>query len=393
MLLRLVTLIHLHRKLLELHYKSSNWHFHRLNMLTFLKRSAQVLISLTFLIWLITYLNVAFEKHSYTPITDEQRTQASEYLKGKVTATPAHWQWETFTPEVGVNLRTGSIEADSAKGTIIFVPGFTGTIEMSMETITKLNQAGFRVAAIEYRGQGKSYRPISNPEKGYVEDYGLLASDIAKYARHIKRNNEPLFFFSISKGGHITLRMAAEQDIDVAAFALIVPMVKINTGTFDYGFIQSFSKILNTIGLGSMYAPGQAQWPPQPLVFGEANGCNSNPETAQLQSAFFALDETLRTRGTTIKWLKETTESTELLLSDTYMKALTQPVKLFTAGDDLLVDSAVAEQFCQSLNNCDVVDFPKAKHCINRESEDRMNEIIRQSVAHFEKTITVTRNQ
>lgn len=363
-----------------------------LNMLTFLKRSAQVLISLVFMIWLITYLNVKFENHNYTPITAEQRTQATEYLNGKVTPIPTHWQWETFTPEVGVSLRTGSIDANNAKGTVIFVPGFTGTIEMSMSTIVKLNQAGFRVAAIEYRGQGKSYRPISNPEKGYVEDFGLLASDVAKYARHVQRENEPLFFFSISKGGHITLRMAAEQGVDVAAFALVVPMVKINTGTLDYDFVQKFSKTLNAIGLGNMYAPGQAQWPPLPLVFGKANGCNSNPETAQLQSAFFALDETLRTRGTTIKWLKETTESTELLLSDGYMKALTQPVKLFTAGDDLLVDSAIAKQFCGSLNNCEVMDFPKAKHCINRESKDRMNEIIRQSVAHYEKTIADSAN-
>lgn len=356
-------------------------------MLIFLKRSFQIILALLILVWLYLFLSVRFEQHTYTQISEEQRAQATTYLEGKVTPFPTNWQFETFTPEDGVQLRTGTVDADNAKGTVVFVPGFTGTIEMSMETITKLNRAGFRVAAIEYRGQGKSYRPLNNPEKGYVEDFALLASDVAKYARHVKRENEPLFFFSISKGGHITLRMAAEQGVDVTAFALVVPMVKINTGQFDYDFLKGFSATLNAIGLGDMYAPGQAQWPPLPLVFGKANGCNSNPETAQLQSAMFALDETLRTRGTTIKWLKETTESTALLLSEGYMDALTQPVKLFTAGDDLLVDSKVATKFCASLNNCDVTDFPKAKHCINRESRDRMNEIIRQSIAHYEKAI------
>jgi alpha-beta hydrolase superfamily lysophospholipase len=136
-----------------------------------------------------------------------------------------------------------------------------------------------------------------------------------------------------------------------------------------------------------MYAPGQAQWPPLPLVFGKENGCNSNPETAQLQSAMFALDETLRTRGTTIKWLKEATESTALLLSGGYMDELTQPVKLFTAGDDLLVDTEVATKFCASLNNCEVTHFPEAKHCINRESKSYLDQIITQSVAHYEKAI------
>jgi alpha-beta hydrolase superfamily lysophospholipase len=208
----------------------------------------------------------------------------------------------------------------------------------------------------------------------------------------VQRDNEPLFFFSISKGAHITLRMAATQGVDVTAFALVVPMVKINPGSFNYNFIKHFSFALNAAGLGDMYAPGQAQWPPLPLVFGKANNCNSNPKTAQLQSAMFALDETLRTRGTTIKWLKETTESTALLLSDSYMDALTQPVKLFTAGNDSLVDSEVATKLCTSLNNCEVTHFPDAKHCINRENKDRMNEIIRQSVAHYEKAIADSEN-
>lgn len=361
-------------------------------MLTFIKRSAQTLIALLLLVWLISYITLKLEKHSYTPVTAEQKAQATEYLEGKVTPIPADWQWHTFTPEAGVNLRTGSVDAENAKGTIVFVPGFTGTIEMSMATISKLHQSGFRVAAIEYRGQGKSYRPLNNPEKGYVKDFDLLANDVAKYARYVQRDNEPLFFFSISKGGHITLRMAAAKGVDVTAFALVVPMVKINTGAFDYNFIKHFSFALNAVGLGDMYAPGQAQWPPLPLVFGEANGCNSNPETAQLQSAMFALDETLRTRGTTIKWLKEATQSTALLLSDGYMDALTQPVKLFTAGDDSLVDSEVATRFCGSLNNCEVTHFPDAKHCINRENKDRMNEIIRQSVAHYEKAIADAMN-
>lgn len=357
-------------------------------MIKLLKRSAQILISLLVIIWLITYLSVAFEKHQYTVVTDAQKNQAREYLKGKVTPIPENWQWQTFTPEVGVDLRTGIIDTINPKGTIVFVPGFTGTIDMSMDTITQLNESGFRVAAIEYRGQGKSYRPISHPEKGYVESYKTLASDVAKFARQVKRDNEPLFFFSISKGGHITMRMAADEGVDVSAFALIVPMIKINTGPFDYNQVKVMASTLNLLGLGKMYAPGQSQWPPLPLQFGKANGCNSNPDTAQIQSAFFALDETQRTRGTTIKWLKETTQSTEKLLSENYMKALNQPVILFTAGDDALVDTDVATRFCEKLANCKSVHFPAAKHCINRESSTRMKDIVRQSIAHYEQAIT-----
>lgn len=362
----------------------------QLDMLTFLKRTFFCLMSLLFLAWLISFILLRFEQHEYTQISDEQRQQATEYLVGKIPSIPVNWQWSTFTPEPGIELRTGLVEApdtrtNTAKGTVILVPGFTGTIEMSMHTITKFNQAGFRVAAIEYRGQGKSHRPLSHPEKGYVEDYSVLANDVAKFVKTLERKDEPIFFFSISKGAHITLRLAAEHDLNVTAYALVVPMVKINTGQFDYGFTKVFAHTLNTIGLGQMYAPGQSQWPPKPLVFGAANGCNSNPETAQIQSAMFALDETLRTRGTTVKWLKETISSTDLILSDGFMNKLTQPVKIFTAGDDRLVDTEVATNFCSTLANCEVTHFPEARHCIHRENQERMTSIVRESITHYKK--------
>ena len=183
------------------------------------------------------------------------------------------------------------------------------------------------------------------------------------------------------------MRMAAEQGVDVNAFALVVPMIQVNSGDMRHNTLSKLAHTLNAIGLGEMYAPGSAQWPPLPLVFGKANGCNSNPETAQLQSAMFALDKSLCTRGVTVKWLKETTSSTQKLLDPEFMKALTQPVKVFTAGDDRLVRTDIATEFCASLANCSVTHFEEARHCINRESQERMNEIIRQSVAHFKQTI------
>jgi lysophospholipase len=358
-------------------------------MLTFLKRGTQILVGLIFIGWLITWVAVNFERHQYTQITEEQRIQATDYLQGKVTQAPTNLQYQTFTPQPGVDLRTATIDAVNSKGTIVFVPGFTGTIEMSMKTISQLNKAGFRVAAIEYRGQGKSYRPISNPEKGYVEDFAILANDLAKFARQVKRDGEPLFFFSISKGAHITMRMAAEQGVDASAFALVVPMIQIHTGELSYPLVKNMAHLLNTIGLGKLYAPGNSQWPPEPLIFGEANSCNSNPQTAQFQSAMFALDETLRTRGATVKWLKETSDSTDKLLSPGFMNALTQPVKIFTAGDDRLVRTDVATEFCASLANCEVTHFAEARHCINRESQQRMNQIVRQSLAHYEEALLV----
>ncbi len=168
-------------------------------------------------IWLVAFLVLRFETHEYTQLSDGQLAEAAAYLEGKLTPAPPAWEWNTFTPEPNVNLRTGMIDAANAKGTVIVVPGFTATIEMTMREIVKINAGGYRVASIEYRGQGKSYRPLANPEKGYVEDYAQLGAELAGFAEQVRITDKPLFFYSISKGAHITMRMAGEQKPEIRA--------------------------------------------------------------------------------------------------------------------------------------------------------------------------------
>jgi lysophospholipase len=336
------------------------------------------------LVWLVSFTNLRFENHQYAELSDDQNEAAVAYLKDKLPEVPDAWQWHTFSPEPGVDLRTGVIDYANAKGTIIMVPGYTSFAELTMRTIIKLNNAGYRVALIEYRGQGGSYRPLANPEKGYVESYETLANEVARFAKKWRIQNKPLYFFSTSKGGHITMRMAEQEELDVNAYALVVPMIQFKPGDFDYTTMRRMVTLFDSIGLGDMYAPTQGNWPPENLKFGEATSCNSNPETAQLQSALYATsDPKIRTSGITMHWARKTMASTGHLLKESSIKRITAPVKIFTAGNESFVSSETAQKFCGKLANCSNTHFPKASHCINRENLDRMDEIIRQSLAHF----------
>lgn len=345
-------------------------------------------------VWAWAWVGLKTSKHEYAQLSDEQQLIAKEYLKGKLTPAPDGWRYETFYPQENVNLRTGLIEHANSKGLVIVVPGFTGTIEMVMREIDQLYAAGFSVAAIEYRGQGASWRPLSHPEKGYVEDYAILAADLAKFAHSINQDNQPLYFYSISMGAHITIRMALEHDVDVAAYSFIVPMVKINTGEFSYSLTQKIASIASAVGLGELYAPGQSAWPGDgspgdgspgdDYVFGAATGCNANPDLAQSQSALFAERPELRTSGTTLGWLKATMASTDYILGTPNKARLNNPVKLFTAGIDELVDTPAAQQFCQSLSDCELVHKPQSRHCITREDMAVYDEMIQDSIRHFE---------
>lgn len=346
-------------------------------------------LSLVITVWLITFLSLRFETHQYAQLTDQQMAEAHAYLQGKFEPIHSDWQWQTFEPETGIKLRTGVLDAINPKGTIIVVPGFTQSIEMIMHEIVQLNRGGYRVAAIEYRGQGESWRPLRHPEKGYVQDYSVLANDVAQFAQHARIPKKPLFFFSISKGGHITMRMAAEHTLGVSAYALIVPMIKLNTGEVAYSAIRVLAGLSTKLGLGTMYAPGQSAYPNNELEFGTPIDCNANPDRAQLQSALFAERPTLRTRGVTLRWLDETIASTDKLLNPDYTQSIKTPTKIFTAGLDTFVNSDAAKQFCQSLHDCESIQYQESRHCIGEEDLDLYNTIIESSLRHFDAQLSL----
>ncbi|GAA6138248.1 hypothetical protein NBRC116583_19950 [Arenicella sp. 4NH20-0111] len=350
-----------------------------------IKRGLIVLLISLLAIWGVAFIKVNYVGHAYAPVSDGQLAEAKAYLSSQMTPTPDDFQWSMIETAPGVSLRTGLLEHPNPKGTVIVVPGFTGAIEMIMREISMIHAAGYRVASIEYRGQGMSYRPLKNhPEKGYVEDYNTLGSELALFAKKVKQKRSPLFFFSISKGAHITMRMAAEQAVDVTAFALIVPMIKINSGEFPYENLRTISSMMTKVGLGAAYSPGGSAWPGDEMVFGEATDCNANPDSAQAQSALFAINEKLRTKSVTYKWLYETTNSTEKLLSSEFIAQIKQPVKIYTAGIDSLVSTDAAEKFCDSLAQCEAVHYPSSRHCITRENYELYDGIINDAISHFD---------
>ena len=356
-------------------------------MMALFKKTVLVLFSVLFFSWLVALLYLQLATHEYYSVSTAQKAQASAYLEGKLTPVPPTLQWSTFTSEPGIELRTSLLDAENPKGTIIVVPGWTGFAELSMRTIVTLNQAGYRVAHIEYRGQGKSTRLLRNPEKGHVESYAARANEVAQYANTIRIEDKPLFFFSESMGAHITMRMAAEQALDVDAYFLLVPLIKMNTGTIPYKVGTSLANVFSAVGLGAVYAPGQSQWPDLPLVFGKAHDCNANPQTAQRQSALFALDESLRSKGATMGMISETAASTVVISSAGYMDDLIQPVQMITAGIDTLVDTDASHEFCDALKNCEVTHFAEARHCISGENLQRMDTILAQAIAFFDRSV------
>ena len=71
-----------------------------------------------------------------------------------------------------------------------------------------------------------------------------------------------------------------------------------------------------------------------------------------------------------------------------FVSAITQPVKIYTAGIDELVSTDAANLFCENLTQCSTQHYPESRHCITREYYDVYDGIVKDAIAHFETVLS-----
>ena len=79
----------------------------------------------------------------------------------------------SFRATTGSKLRFARWEATRGprRGTVCLFGGRGEFIEKYFEVVADLRRRGFAVATMDWRGQGGSARPLSNPRKGHVRNF------------------------------------------------------------------------------------------------------------------------------------------------------------------------------------------------------------------------------
>lgn len=167
----------------------------------------------------------------------------------------------TPLPE-GVHARTidvpggplASLEADAvgeSEGTVLLVPGFTGSKEDFREILVPLADLGFRVVAIDQRGQHESVGP-DDPQAYRIE---RLAQDLVHVVKAL--GDGPVLLVGHSFGGLVS-RSAVLQD--PAAFRALVLMDSGPSGlTGPRADVLPFMKpILEEGGLAAVWEASQS---------------------------------------------------------------------------------------------------------------------------------------
>ena len=298
-----------------------------------------------------------------------QEAAARAYLKANLPAMPQGWEFDLFAPERGVALEVGRVAAPDAKGTILFVPGYTAPLELYAQEMRALAEAGWDVAAIVMRGQGRSVRLTQRYDLGHVTDYAELSADLAAF---VARQRGPVAVVGLSQGAHVALRMAAEHGPEVAAYALIVPMIDVRTAPAPRPVARAVASLLARNGAARRYLPGTLPWArrtPFAQVLGRGTICQPDPALAHLRRALMEVHPELRVEVPSPGWAAATFASIERLrlIED----RIDDPVLMVTAGRDRVVRNRAVAAMCGRLRDCRRVELPRAPHCMVEGDRDR----------------------
>lgn len=113
-----------------------------------------------------------------------------------------------------------------ARGSILFLPGRGDFYEKYLESLHYWHSEGWRVTALDWRGQAGSGRMTSHPTTGHISDFSVWVDDLAAFwDEWVRTTPAPHVIIGHSMGGHLVLRSVAEKRIHPVAVVLSAPML------------------------------------------------------------------------------------------------------------------------------------------------------------------------
>ena len=136
-----------------------------------------------------------------------------------------------------------------ARGSLLFLPGRGDAYEKYLESLDYWGHAGWRVTALEWRGQGGSGRLGTDAVTGHIDDFGTWVADLEAFWREWRAVTPgPHVVIGHSMGGHLVLRALAERRIEPAAAVLVAPMLGYAGPPMPGGLLHNAARLMCAVG-------------------------------------------------------------------------------------------------------------------------------------------------
>jgi lysophospholipase len=136
----------------------------------------------------------------------------------------------------------------SPRGSLLFMPGRGDAYEKYLETLAYWAGQGWRVTALDWRGQGGSGRLANDLVTGHIDDFATWVMDLAHvWGDWRARTPGPHVLVGHSMGGHLVLRAVAECRVDPAAAVLSAPMLGFAGPPLPGGLLHAAARLMASL--------------------------------------------------------------------------------------------------------------------------------------------------
>ena len=255
------------------------------------------------------------------------------------------------------------------KGTVCVYAGRGESNEKYFETVRDLQERGFALAMIDWRGQGHSSRQLKDPRKGYVKSFADFEIDVEAFVNQIVLPDCPPPYFALahSMGGAVMLRVAHSGKRWFERMVLSAPMIDLSGPSMKLP-VRIVIRALLWTGLGGHFVPGG-----NAVLTGTSNFIN-NPLTSDVvryarNAAIYDEDPTLGIASPTVAWADAAFRAMVEFRATDYPVRIRQPILMLAASNDTIVSTPAVEEFAYHLRGGSHLVIAGAKHEILQEQD------------------------
>lgn len=283
----------------------------------------------------------------------------------------------------GVALRRIDLPGESAdalggrRGALLFLAGRGDCYEKYLETLHHWHARGWRVTAVDWRGQAGSGRLGLDRVTGHIDDFAIWVDDLAALWDEWRAETPgPHVVVGHSMGGHLVLRAAAEQRIDPAALVLSAPMLGLHPTFVPLALLRAAAWAM--LRLGDPRRPAWT-WSEKP---GELPADRSNLLTHD--AARYADEAWWRAARPELVmgpgswgWVAAALASIRALSRPGVLEGVAQPVLMLATTQDRLVAYPAIERAARRLPQGELLRFGReARHEVLREADGVRDKVI-----------------
>ncbi|MFY8329129.1 alpha/beta fold hydrolase [Pseudoalteromonas sp. ZZD1] len=246
---------------------------------------------------------------------------------------------------------------EHAHTAVVISSGRIEGLDKYQELLWELYKNNYAVFIVDHQGQGRSYRALANPHKGFVNQFSDYAQDLSLFDSKIVKQywQGKKVMLGHSMGGAIAFDYLARFENSYSGVFLSAPMFDIYTKGTPKPLAKLAARLACLLGLNKLYAFGQGDYKPEEFGLNVLTGSEIR---YQLFRKTYHQEPSIQLGGVTYGWLNAAFK----FIHEIDNLTLSVPMFIASAQLDTVVDNQAQHDITHKQKTAILETFSGAKH-------------------------------